>query len=135
MELQDFEKRVAAYNGYFTKYYPTCDTNYWSEVRKIPNWRCIDQEKNKFFWKDEYMNPSFALQSEIYYIAIFKHPTYGKAVYGASTNRGYRWKFDDMSSIRKSLSLHFGGIESVDDAIKSGYIEIVKMNVNYELYN
>ena len=64
-----------------------------------------------------------------FYYAEFNHPTLGPAIYGASTNRGFMWKFDSEKDVKCSMCRSLGSIYKT--MLKDGYI---KIKVGHESY-
>lgn len=105
-----FEKRT---------YYPVDqDTNFVKKLNWDTPW--TDNNPERLFWNRNFMQNPFTT-SEFYYAEI-NHPTMGKAIYGASRNRGYVWQFDSEKDLKTSMNWTFG--EMYKDMLKDGYITI-----------
>ena len=64
-----------------------------------------------------------------FYYAEFNHPTLESAIYGASTNRGFMWKFGSEKDLKCSMRRSIGSIYKT--MLKDGYI---KIKVGHESY-
>lgn len=111
-----FEKRTY----YPMDYNPATDTNFMSELSWDESWE--DNMPPRLFWNSSLMRDPFT--TDTFYYAEINHPTMGKAIFGASRNRGYVWQFYNEKDVKISLRHSFG--EQYKDMLKDGYIVIKK---------
>ena len=81
-----------------------------------------DNMPPRLFWNSSLMRDPFT--TDAFYYAEINHPTMGKAIFGASRNRGYVWQFYNEKDVKISLCHSFG--EQYKDMLKDGYIVIKK---------
>lgn len=91
-------------------------------MRDLSCTRATNGNPERLFWADDLMKNPFKT-SEFYYAEI-NHPTMGKAIFGASRNRGYMWQFSSEKDLKASLRWSLG--EQYKDMLKDGYIVIKK---------
>lgn len=108
-----------------TYYPPQTKELFMSDIDRNCDWT-YDNEPRKFWHRDFMKNPF--VKSSFYY-AEFNHPTMGKAIYGASRNRGYVWRFGSEKDLKASLSWSLG--EKYKKMLEDGYIVIKKGHVKY----
>lgn len=88
-----------------------------------------DNQPERVFWNRNFMKDTHIFKTFTFYYAEFNHPTLGPAIYGASTNRGFMWKFDSEKDLKCSMCRSLGKIYKT--MLKDGYI---KIKVGHESY-
>ena len=75
------------------------------------------------------MKDTHIFKTFTFYYAEFNHPTIEHAIYRASTNRGFMWKFGSEKDLKCSMCRSIGSIYKT--MLKDGYI---KIKVGHESY-
>lgn len=88
-----------------------------------------DNQPEQVFWNENFMKSTDIFKTFTFYYAEFNHPTLEPAIYGASTNRGFMWKFGSEKDLKCSMRRSLGSIYKT--MLKDGYI---KIKVGHESY-
>lgn len=112
---------------YPVNYDPEKDTNFMRDLSYDKSWK--DNQPQQVFWNENFMKSTDIFKTFTFYYAEFNHPTLGHAIYGASTNRGFMWKFDSEKDVKCSMCRSLGSIYKT--MLKDSYI---KIKVGHESY-
>lgn len=112
---------------YPENYDPEKDTTFMRYLSYDIPWK--DNQPERVFWNRNFMKDTHIFKTFTFYYAEFNHPTLGSAIYGASTNRGFMWKFDSEKDVKCSMCRSLGSIYKT--MLKDGYI---KIKVGHESY-
>ena len=112
---------------YPENYDPEKDTNFMRDLSYDKSWK--DNQPEQVFWNRNFMKSTDIFKTFTFYYAEFNHPTLGHAIYGASTNRGFMWKFGSEKDLKCSMRRSIGSIYKT--MLKDGYI---KIKVGHESY-
>lgn len=112
---------------YPENYDPEKDTTFMRYLSYDIPWK--DNQPERVFWNRNFMKDTHIFKTFTFYYAEFNHPTLGSAIYGASTNRGFMWKFDSEKDLKCSMCRSLGKIYKT--MLKDGYI---KIKVGHESY-
>ena len=88
-----------------------------------------DNQPEQVFWNENFMKSTDIFKTFTFYYAEFNNPTLEPAIYGASTNRGFMWKFGSEKDLKCSMRRSIGSIYKT--MLKDGYI---KIKVGHESY-
>ena len=88
-----------------------------------------DNQPERVFWNRNFMKDTHIFKTFTFYYAEFNHPTLEHAIYRASTNRGFMWKFGSEKDLKCSMRRSLGSIYKT--MLKDGYI---KIKVGHESY-
>lgn len=88
-----------------------------------------DNQPEQVFWNENFMKSTDIFKTFTFYYAEFNHPTLEPAIYGASKNRGFMWKFSSEKDLKCSMHRSLGSIYKT--MLKDGYI---KIKVGHESY-
>lgn len=113
--------------SYPQNYDPEKDTTFMRYLSYDTPWK--ENQPERVFWNRNFMKDTHIFKTFTFYYAEFNHPTLGHAIYGASTNRGFMWKFDSEKDLKCSMCRSLGSIYKT--MLKDGYI---KIKVGYEFY-
>ena len=112
---------------YPENYDPEKDTTFMRYLSYDTPWK--ENQPECVFWNRNFMKDTHIFKTFTFYYAEFNHPTLGHAIYGASTNRGFMWKFDSEKDLKCSMCRSLGSIYKT--MLKDGYI---KIKVGHESY-
>ena len=112
---------------YPENYDPEKDTNFMRDLSYDKSWK--DNQPEQVFWNKNFMKSTDIFKTFTFYYAEFNHPTLETAIYGASTNRGFMWKFGSEKDLKCSMRRSLGSIYKT--MLKDGYI---KIKVGHESY-
>ena len=112
---------------YPENYDPEKDTTFMRYLSYDTPWK--ENQPERVFWNRNFMKDTHIFKTFTFYYAEFNHPTLGHAIYGASTNRGFMWKFDSEKDLKCSMCRSLGSIYKI--MLKDGYI---KIKVGHESY-
>ena len=112
---------------YPENYDPEKDTNFLRYLSYDKPWK--ENQPERVFWNRNFMKDTHIFKTFTFYYAEFNHPTLGSAIYGASTNRGFMWKFSSAKDLKCSMRNSIGSIYKT--MLKDGYI---KIKVGHESY-
>lgn len=112
---------------YPENYDPEKDTTFMRYLSYDTPWK--ENQPERVFWNRNFMKDTHIFKTFAFYYAEFNHPTLGHAIYGASTNRGFMWKFDSEKDLKCSMCRSLGSIYKT--MLKDGYI---KIKVGHESY-
>ena len=112
---------------YPENYDPEKDTNFMRDLSYDKSWK--DNQPEQVFWNENFMKSTDIFKTFTFYYAEFNHPTLESAIYGASTNRGFMWKFGSEKDLKCSMRRSIGSIYKT--MLKDGYI---KIKVGHESY-
>ena len=112
---------------YPENYDPEKDTTFMRYLSYDTPWK--ENQPERVFWNRNFMKDTHIFKTFTFYYAEFNHPTLGHAIYGASTNRGFMWKFDSEKDLKCSMCRSLGSIYKT--MLKDGYI---KIKVGHESY-
>ena len=112
---------------YPENYDPEKDTNFLRYLSYDKPWK--ENQPERVFWNRNFMKDTHIFKTFTFYYAEFNHPTLEPAIYGASTNRGFMWKFDSEKDLKCSMCRSLGSIYKT--MLKDGYI---KIKVGHESY-
>lgn len=112
---------------YPENYDPEKDTTFMRYLSYDTPWK--ENQPERVFWNRNFMKDTHIFKTFTFYYAEFNHPTLGHAIYGASTNRGFMWKFDSEKDVKCSMCRSLGSIYKT--MLKDGYI---KIKVGHESY-
>lgn len=112
---------------YPENYDPEKDTTFMRYLSYDTPWK--ENQPEQVFWNENFMKSTDIFKTFTFYYAEFNHPTLGHAIYGASTNRGFMWKFDSEKDVKCSMCRSLGSIYKT--MLKDGYI---KIKVGHESY-
>ena len=113
---------------YYPKNYdPEKDTNFMRDLSYDKSWK--DNQPEQVFWNENFMKSTDIFKTFTFYYAEFNHPTLEHAIYRASTNRGFMWKFGSEKDLKCSMRRSLGSIYKT--MLKDGYI---KIKVGHESY-
>ena len=112
---------------YPENYDPEKDTNFMRDLSYDKSWK--DNQPEQVFWNKNFMKSTDIFKTFTFYYAEFNHPTLEPAIYGASTNRGFMWKFGSEKDLKCSMRRSIGSIYKT--MLKDGYI---KIKVGHESY-
>lgn len=112
---------------YPENYDPEKDTNFMRDLSYDKSWK--DNQPEQVFWNENFMKSTDIFKTFTFYYAEFNHPTLETAIYGASTNRGFMWKFGSEKDLKCSMRRSLGSIYKT--MLKDGYI---KIKVGHESY-
>ena len=113
--------------SYPENYDPEKDTNFMRYLSYDTPWK--ENQSERVFWNRNFMKDTHIFKTFTFYYAEFNHPTLGHAIYGASTNRGFMWKFGSEKDLKCSMRRSIGSIYKT--MLKDGYI---KIKVGHESY-
>lgn len=113
--------------SYPENYDPEKDTTFMRYLSYDTPWK--ENQSERVFWNRNFMKDTHIFKTFTFYYAEFNHPTLGYAIYGASTNRGFMWKFDSEKDVKCSMCRSLGSIYKT--MLKDGYI---KIKVGHESY-
>ena len=113
--------------SYPENYDPEKDTTFMRYLSYDTPWK--ENQSERVFWNRNFMKDTHIFKTFTFYYAEFNHPTLGPAIYGASTNRGFMWKFDSEKDLKCSMCRSLGSIYKT--MLKDGYI---KIKVGHESY-
>lgn len=113
--------------SYPENYDPEKDTTFMRYLSYDTPWK--ENQPERVFWNRNFMKDTHIFKTFTFYYAEFNHPTLGHAIYGASTNRGFMWKFDSEKDVKCSMCRSLGSIYKT--MLKDGYI---KIKVDHESY-
>lgn len=105
---------------YPENYDPEKDTTFMRYLSYDTPWK--ENQPERVFWNRNFMKDTHIFKTFTFYYAEFNHPTLGHAIYGASTNRGFMWKFDSEKDLKCSMCKSLGSIYKT--MLKDGYIKI-----------
>ena len=105
---------------YPENYDPEKDTNFLRYLSYDKPWK--ENQPERVFWNRNFMKDTHIFKTFTFYYAEFNHPTLGSAIYGASTNRGFMWKFSSAKDLKCSMRNSIGSIYKT--MLKDGYIKI-----------
>ena len=105
---------------YPENYDPEKDTNFLRYLSYDKPWK--ENQPERVFWNRNFMKSTDIFKTFTFYYAEFNHPTLGSAIYGASTNRGFMWKFSSAKDLKCSMRNSIGSIYKT--MLKDGYIKI-----------
>ena len=105
---------------YPENYDPEKDTTFMRYLSYDTPWK--ENQPERVFWNRNFMKDTHIFKTFTFYYAEFNHPTLGHAIYGASTNRGFMWKFDSEKDLKCSMCRSLGSIYKT--MLKDGYIKI-----------
>ena len=105
---------------YPENYDPEKDTNFLRYLSYDKPWK--ENQPERVFWNRNFMKDTHIFKTFTFYYADFNHPTLGSAIYGASTNRGFMWKFSSAKDLKCSMRNSIGSIYKT--MLKDGYIKI-----------
>lgn len=105
---------------YPENYDPEKDTTFMRYLSYDTPWK--ENQPERVFWNRNFMKSTDIFKTFTFYYAEFNHPTLGHAIYGASTNRGFMWKFDSEKDLKCSMCRSLGSIYKT--MLKDGYIKI-----------
>lgn len=106
--------------SYPENYDPEKDTTFMRYLSYDTPWK--ENQPERVFWNRNFMKDTHIFKTFTFYYAEFNHPTLGHAIYGASTNRGFMWKFDSEKDLKCSMCRSLGSIYKT--MLKDGYIKI-----------
>ena len=112
---------------YPENYDPEKDTNFMRDLSYDKSWK--DNQPEQVFWNENFMKSTDIFKTFTIYYAEFNHPTLEHAIYRASTNRGFMWKFGSEKDLKCSMRRSLGSIYKT--MLKDGYI---KIKVGHESY-
>ena len=112
---------------YPENYDPEKDTNFMRDLSYDKSWK--DNQPEQVFWNENFMKSTDIFKTFTFYYAEFNHPTLEHAIYRASTNRGFMWKFGSEKDLKCSMRRSLGSIYKT--MLKDGYI---KIKVGHESY-
>ena len=112
---------------YPENYDPEKDTNFMRDLSYDKSWK--DNQPEQVFWNENFMKSTDIFKTFTFYYAEFNHPTLEPAIYGASKNRGFMWKFSSEKDLKSSMHRSLGSIYKT--MLKDGYI---KIKVGHESY-
>lgn len=112
---------------YPENYDPEKDTTFMRYLSYDTPWK--ENQPERVFWNRNFMKDTHIFKTFTFYYAEFNHPTLGHAIYGASTNRGFMWKFDSEKDLKCSMCRSLGSIYKT--MLKDGYI---KIKIGHESY-
>ena len=112
---------------YPENYDPEKDTTFMRYLSYDTPWK--ENQPERVFWNRNFMKDTHIFKTFTFYYAEFNHPTLGHAIYGASTNRGFMWKFGSEKDLKCSMRRSIGSIYKT--MLKDGYI---KIKVGHESY-
>ena len=112
---------------YPENYDPEKDTNFMRDLSYDKSWK--DNQPEQVFWNENFMKSTDIFKTFTFYYAEFNHPTLEHAIYRASTNRGFMWKFGSEKDLKCSMHRSLGSIYKT--MLKDGYI---KIKVGHESY-
>lgn len=112
---------------YPENYDPEKDTNFMRDLSYDKSWK--DNQQEQVFWNENFMKSTDIFKTFTFHYAEFNHPTLEPAIYGASTNRGFMWKFGSEKDLKCSMRRSLGSIYKT--MLKDGYI---KIKVGHESY-
>ena len=112
---------------YPENYDPEKDTNFMRDLSYDKSWK--DNQPEQVFWNENFMKSTDIFKTFTFYYAEFNHPTLEPTIYGASTNRGFMWKFGSEKDLKCSMRRSLGSIYKT--MLKDGYI---KIKVGHESY-
>ena len=112
---------------YPENYDPEKDTNFLRYLSYDKPWK--ENQPERVFWNRNFMKDTHIFKTFTFYYAEFNHPTLGSAIYGASTNRGFMWKFSSAKDLKCSMRNSIGSIYKT--MLKDGYI---KIKIGHETY-
>ena len=113
--------------SYPENYDPEKDTTFMRYLSYDTPWK--ENQPERVFWNRNFMKDTHIFKTFTFYYAEFNHPTLGHAIYGASTNRGFMWKFGSEKDLKCSMRRSIGSIYKT--MLKDGYI---KIKVGHESY-
>ena len=113
--------------SYPENYDPEKDTTFMRYLSYDTPWK--ENQSERVFWNRNFMKDTHIFKTFTFYYAEFNHPTLGHAIYGASTNRGFMWKFGSEKDLKCSMRRSIGSIYKT--MLKDGYI---KIKVGHESY-
>ena len=105
---------------YPENYDPEKDTTFMRYLSYDTPWK--KNQPERVFWNRNFMKSTDIFKTFTFYYVEFDHPTVGPAIYGASTNRGFMWKFDSEKDLKCSMCRSLGSIYKT--MLKDGYIKI-----------
>ena len=106
--------------SYPENYDPEKDTTFMRYLSYDTPWK--ENQPERVFWNRNFMKDTHIFKTFTFYYAEFNHPTLGHAIYGASTNRGFMWKFDSEKDLKCSMCRSLGSIYKT--MLEDGYIKI-----------
>ena len=112
---------------YPENYDPEKDTNFLRYLSYDKPWK--ENQPERVFWNRNFMKDTHIFKTFTFYYAEFNHPTLGHAIYRASTNRGFMWKFDSEKDLKCSMCRSRWSMYKT--MLKDGYI---KIKVGHESY-
>ena len=112
---------------YPENYDPEKDTNFLRYLSYDKPWK--ENQPERVFWNRNFMKDTHIFKTFTFYYAEFNHPTLGSAIYGASTNRGFMWKFSSAKDLKCSMRNSIGSIYKT--MLKDDYIKIKTSNETY----
>ena len=113
--------------SYPENYDPEKDTTFMRYLSYDTPWK--ENQPERVFWNRNFMKDTHIFKIFTFYYAEFNHPKLGHAIYGASTNRGFMWKFGSEKDLKCSMRRSIGSIYK--SMLKDGYI---KIKVGHESY-
>ena len=106
--------------SYPENYDPEKDTTFMRYLSYDTPWK--ENQPERVFWNRNFMKDTHIFKTFTFYYAEFNHPILGSAIYGASTNRGFMWKFSSAKDLKCSMRNSIGSIYKT--MLKDGYIKI-----------